>query len=61
MQPHSRPNLKPSLTWGLIRVFALHKIHYRTPRPPAGFRCGGAPPDARPGLQHLSLSNGVAG
>ena len=24
------------LTWGLIRVFALHKIYYRTTQPPSG-------------------------
>ena len=34
MQPRSRPYLKPSLTWGLVRVFALHKNYYGTPRPP---------------------------
>ena len=33
MQRYGRPNLKPSLTWGFIRVFALHKNHYRTTCP----------------------------
>ena len=27
MQCYGRPNLKPALTWGFIRVFALHKIY----------------------------------
>ena len=40
MQPRRRPYPKPSLTWGLVRVFALHKIHYRTSPSPAEFRCG---------------------
>ena len=38
---------KPPLTRGFIRVFALHKTHYRTPQPPVGFRCGD--PGFRPG------------
>ncbi len=33
MQRYGRPYLKPSVTWGLIRVFALHKIYYGTIRP----------------------------
>ena len=37
MQCYGRPNPKPSLTWGFVRVFALHKIRYGTTRP-AGVR-----------------------
>ena len=34
MQPRGRPILKLSLTWGFVRVFALHKIYYGTTRAP---------------------------
>ena len=66
MQPRGRPNPKPSLTWGFIRVFGLHKIHYRTTRPPVGFRLrritwalGEGQPDnvctGKPGIRPIHL------
>ena len=42
MQPRSRPYLKPSVTWGLVRVFALHKNYYGTTPPRSGFAGGGS-------------------
>ena len=55
MQPLSRHNLKRPLTWALIRVFALHKNHYGTPRTPVWFRCRDHPADglraAVPGIR----------
>ena len=61
MQPRSRPNPKPSLTWGLVQVFALHNTHYRTSRPPAGFRCGGLPtPSNIDALTAAGITHGCA-
>ena len=44
-QPRGWSNPKPFLTWGLIRVFALHEIRYRTSLPPAGFAAADHPAD----------------
>ena len=43
MQPPGRPSLKPFLTWGFVRVFALHKIYYGTPGPWSGFAAADHP------------------
>ena len=52
---------KPSLTWALIQVFALHNTHYRTSRPPAGFRCGGLPtPSNIDALTATGITHGCA-
>ena len=35
------PTPKPASTWGNAPEPGCHNVHYRTPRPPAGYRCKG--------------------
>ena len=60
MQRYGGTYPKPSLTWGFVRVFALHKIYYGTTRPLPVFAAADHPVDGWYAARRGDLAAAVA-